>query len=194
MDNQRNFVISDTHFGHKSFIECGMRPFKSIEEHDDTIINNINSLVHKQDKLWILGDFSLKGNKEYLKSIVDRINCKRLYMVLGNHDQRQGDWFKRYNEIGFEWVSKYPVIYKGFFILSHEPIFLATDRRFEGIVEGKGLEYSNLPWFHNIFGHIHHLEYTDKKHYTNVCVEKTNYYPIDLDELCENLTNKYNEQ
>ena len=194
MDKVREFVLSDTHFGHSSIIEYCQRPFATIEEHDATIIKNINSIVRKHDKLWFLGDFSLKSNQEYLKDIVNRLECKRLYLILGNHDNRQGDWHKRYTNIGFEWVSKYPIIFRNFFILSHEPLFLATERRKEGIINGKGLEVSNAPFFHCIHGHIHQLEYTDKKHYTNVSVEKTDYKPIDLNELCDRIIAEYNEQ
>jgi calcineurin-like phosphoesterase family protein len=64
MEKVKRWILSDPHFGHKMLVETGMRPFSTVEEHDETIINNINELVHRDDKLWILGDFALTSNQK----------------------------------------------------------------------------------------------------------------------------------
>lgn len=51
----------------------------------DIIINNINVHVGYDDMFFILGDV-LFGNKQYLPIILNRINCKNVYLILGNHD------------------------------------------------------------------------------------------------------------
>ena len=90
------FLTSDTHFGHKNIIKYINRPFDTVEEMDETIINNINNVDGKHDELYILGDFTLWGNYNKVKSYRDRINCKFLYLILGNHDRRLNVKYVKY--------------------------------------------------------------------------------------------------
>ncbi len=53
-----NFYISDLHLGHYNVIKMCNRPFSSVEEMDETLINNWNAAVHDEDDVYILGDFS----------------------------------------------------------------------------------------------------------------------------------------
>ena len=46
------FFTADTHFGHANILKYQNRPFKSIAEHNDTIIDNINSMVKGGDTLY----------------------------------------------------------------------------------------------------------------------------------------------
>ena len=54
---------------------------------DQVIIDNINNIVGCKDELYILGDFCFKGKKpiEYRA----RINCQKVHLILGNHDQEK---------------------------------------------------------------------------------------------------------
>lgn len=60
---------------------------------DDTIINNINATVGENDTLWILGDFAygLGRNRifEQCRAYRERIKCKNVHLVWGNHDRRE---------------------------------------------------------------------------------------------------------
>ena len=59
---------------------------ESIELNDNTIINNINSVVGRDDVLWHLGDFAFadyRGARNYR----DRIVCQNVYLIWGNHDK-----------------------------------------------------------------------------------------------------------
>ena len=60
-----NHYIADTHFGHDNIRRLSNRPFDSIEEMDETIINNWNSKVTDDDDVYILGDFSHKSEDPY---------------------------------------------------------------------------------------------------------------------------------
>jgi calcineurin-like phosphoesterase family protein len=85
MSKNQVYVIGDTHFGHRNIIdfEKGSRSFPTIEEHDEKIVSNWNSIVKKNDTVIHLGDVVF-GTKSF--SILSRLNgVKKL--VLGNHDR-----------------------------------------------------------------------------------------------------------
>jgi calcineurin-like phosphoesterase family protein len=50
-----------------------------------TIVNNINENVMQDDILICLGDWSF-GGYESIREFWDRIVCKNIHLVLGNHD------------------------------------------------------------------------------------------------------------
>jgi len=81
----KNWITSDCHFGHSNIIKYCNRPFKNVKENDDTILNNINSLVsNPNDHLYILGDFCFGDPYHYIQ----KINCKNLHFVIGSHDKK----------------------------------------------------------------------------------------------------------
>jgi calcineurin-like phosphoesterase family protein len=85
IDESKLFFTSDLHFKHYKNLEYSGRPFKTIEEHDDKLISNINEVVGKDDHLFILGDFIFTGSIEIIRSYYNRINGIK-YLILGNHD------------------------------------------------------------------------------------------------------------
>lgn len=84
-----NYFTSDLHLGHKNIIlpSYDNRPFSTIKEHDQTIINNINQTVTTNDLLYILGDIGMCSSM-YLESLLEKIHCKNLYLIRGNHDYK----------------------------------------------------------------------------------------------------------
>lgn len=156
-----NYIISDTHFNHKNIVGYENRPFESIEYMNKSLINNWNSVVKKKDTVYHLGDFAF-GNKVYIKSILSQLNGKKV-LIMGNHDRRIKKNPVFWLECGFDVVYDYPIIYKGDFILSHEPL-------------------ADIGRFYNIHGHIHSRCNNSNK-YINVSVEQTNYRPVNLDSI-----------
>ena len=91
---QRLWFCSDTHYNHSNICKSTTkwvdaddvtRDFKSLDHMNDTIVNNINSVVGEDDILFHLGDFSF-GGFESIEEFRNRIICKNIHLVLGNHD------------------------------------------------------------------------------------------------------------
>lgn len=81
------FFTSDTHFNHKAIIGFCNRPWESIEEHDQALIKNWNSVVSPDDTVFHLGDFVFGGFPKW-KEIVEQLNG-HIYLIRGNHDDKQ---------------------------------------------------------------------------------------------------------
>ena len=91
---QNLFFTSDTHYNHSNICRATTRwtdadnvtrDFKSLDHMNDTIVNNINEVVGENDILIHLGDWSF-GGFEMIEEFRNRIICKNVHLVLGNHD------------------------------------------------------------------------------------------------------------
>lgn len=81
----RNFYISDTHFGHSGVIRFDNRPFMSVEEMEEAIIERWNSAVTDDDTVYVLGDFSWYKEEKTLE-ILGRLPGRKV-LIKGNHDR-----------------------------------------------------------------------------------------------------------
>lgn len=156
----KRFFISDLHFGHENVIRYENRPFKNGKDMEESIIKNWNKTVSKKDMIFILGDISFLNVEETTK-IIAKLNGRKC-LIMGNHDTKS---VKAYELMGFEFVSKYPIIIDKFYICSHEPLYLCH----------------SMPYA-NIHGHIHSKR-MEGGNYFNVSVEQINYTPINFDAI-----------
>ena len=79
------YFTSDQHFAHQSILQHCYRPFSSIQEQDETLIENHNKVVQPTDTIYMLGDVAWKLNIDQLKILFKKLNgIKRV--ILGNHD------------------------------------------------------------------------------------------------------------
>lgn len=78
------FFTSDTHFGHKNILDFCHRPFSCIEEHDEVLIANWNSVVGPDDTVFHLGDFAF-GGYPFWEKIVKQLNG-HIILIKGNHE------------------------------------------------------------------------------------------------------------
>jgi calcineurin-like phosphoesterase family protein len=162
------WFISDEHYYHENIIKYTKRNFENAEYMNYALINNM-SRIKETDTVWHLGDFALT-NLENIKSILKQLPGKH-NLIMGNHDKFK---VKDYYETGFNFVSKYPILYD-FFWLSHEPLFLEKNS-----------------CYMNLYGHLHHNLYiSDFPNYLNICVERHQYKPITLDSI-KKAINLYN--
>lgn len=81
---KHTFFTSDTHFFHSRSIELCNRPFANVEEMNETLIANWNSIVKQNDVVFHLGDFCF-GSISLWEKILSRLNGK-IHLILGNHD------------------------------------------------------------------------------------------------------------
>ena len=112
------YFTSDLHFGHQNIIRLCNRPFSDFQEMERVLVRNINATVAPNDELFILGDVSMKISRAQALEIIQRIRCKNLYLINGNHD-------RDYSELGvFKMVRDYMKIERmgHQLILFHYPI------------------------------------------------------------------------
>lgn len=157
------FFTSDTHFGHENIINYCNRPFTDVQQMDSYLINAWNSVVHKEDIVYILGDFSFRTNVES-SSICKKLNGTK-YLVKGNHDESSN---YAYRKMGFEDVYDHPIVLDTFLVLSHQPLPF--------IIGGPMV---------NIYGHVHNSEMhsTFTRCSACVCTERHFYRPIALEDI-----------
>jgi calcineurin-like phosphoesterase family protein len=78
------WFTSDPHYFHKNVIRMCKRPFATLHEMHEHMIQEWNKRVKSQEKVYCLGDFAFSG-WTLTKTIVRRLNGHKI-LVLGNHD------------------------------------------------------------------------------------------------------------
>lgn len=94
---QRIWITGDTHFNHTNIIKYCNRPFSTVEEMNQILLDNLNSKVGSKDLLLHLGDFCFYSKSLFaLKTVrfLEQIKCKYIYLVLGNHDAKSRVMYK----------------------------------------------------------------------------------------------------
>lgn len=77
------WFTSDTHFGHRNIIKFCNRPWNTVEEMDNALIENWNKVVKPEDIVFHLGDFAFATNGRW-KEIINSLNG-HIYLIVGNH-------------------------------------------------------------------------------------------------------------
>lgn len=82
------WFISDTHWYHSAILrpDYSGRPFKDVEDMNETMVANWNAAVGANDVVFHLGDLAMAGPK--LTAAVVRRLAGRKFLVYGNHDQK----------------------------------------------------------------------------------------------------------
>ena len=137
------YFISDLHFGHKNCLAYDNREFKSIEEHDEYLINQWNEKVGPDDEVWILGDVSWHNVTKTIE-IFNRLNGKK-NLCIGNHD-KQYLKNKDFREL-FAEITHYKELQYGddFLVLSHYPI-PCFNRHYYGAIHLYGHVHTSFEW------------------------------------------------
>ena len=163
------YFTSDLHLGHR--VVLSHRPqFSTIEEMNETLINNINDQLTSRDTLYILGDASFRLKPEEASELLRKIRCKKI-LVVGNHD-------KEYEQDVFEDVFNYCEIKYNHrkFILFHYPITAWKQMRHGSI---------------HLHGHLHSRpEYNEKNRSIgrlqyDVGVDANGFKPVSIEQILD---------
>jgi len=160
------FFTADTHFNHANIIKFSRRPFKNVEEMNESIIENWNKVVSENDIVYHLGDFSFGFQGKFLK----RLNGK-VHLILGSHDK-----MPKSESMKFASVQKYKEIkYNEIpIVLFHNPIDIWEKSHYDSI---------------HLHGHTHGLYQAEGKIY-DVGVDNNNFTPIHIIDILKIMVDK----
>jgi calcineurin-like phosphoesterase family protein len=168
------WFTSDLHFCHNNILnyEPDSRPFNTIEEMNEALVQKWNDKVSTEDTVYVLGDLSM-GRVEVAIEYIKRLNGK-IILIRGNHDTPKR--IEAYKEIGIEVHDIFYLPYKGrYFILCHFPI--ANEEFIRMVIEDNS-EVVNL------YGHVHSnapVGYKDGTYH--VGVDTNRLAPISIEQI-----------
>lgn len=151
------FVTSDLHLGHT--LAAKMRGFSSVKEHDIFILDTLNDMLGRRNKLFVLGDIA--WNKEALSEL--KKMPFTMDAVLGNHDTYSSkDYAEVFNKV--YGIVRYKKLW-----LTHAPIHPQEIYRCKG----------------NVHGHIHYGAATKNLGlpYYNVNLEFHDMKPVAFEDI-----------
>lgn len=171
------YFTSDLHLGHSNIIRMCNRPFHSVEEMNDTLIDNWNSRVTEHDDIYILGDLFYKAALD-VNNVLKNLKGKK-HLIIGNHD--------------YTWMNNCDL---SAYFASIDDLLVLKDSGSVMVL----CHYPMLSWphmFHGsycLFGHIHNSRQKDDgweyikehDHLLNAGVDINGFYPVTFEELLEN--------
>lgn len=198
---QKLFFTSDTHYNHSNICRATTnwkdsenltRDFKSLSQMNDFLVDNINEIVGQNDVLIHLGDWSF-GGFDSIKEFRDRIICKNIHLVFGNHDHH---------------IRRNKSDIQSIFTSTHD--YLHLDVRRPSIKNEDTMDKYNVVCMHypiaswdglsngviHLHGHVHlpkNLRVSEGRA-LDVGVDGNDLCPISLDEVLRLLKNKPNRK
>jgi calcineurin-like phosphoesterase family protein len=180
------WFTADTHFNHANVIKYCQRPFASVDEMNQALIDNINERVQPGDTLYHLGDFSF-GRRDRKTNdaakYLERIRCKNVMIIPGNHDPHHANGLPR-KEFAQLFAGCYP-----FFRLKAE---LAGVR-----AEIFMFHYACRVWMKShhgtwhLYGHSHGtLEDLPNSMSLDIGVDSHNYRPLNIADIAALMAKK----
>ena len=171
-----NFYISDTHWDHGNIMKYCDRPFATVEEMNQAMIENWNRKVGDDDDVYIVGDMFF-----YARTPVEYMLCQlkgRKHLIIGNHDCQ---WMKKVEMAGyFESVQYVAEIKDGKrdITLCHYPMMA-----WHGSNHGSYLIYGHI---HNNTGDFFWPLLRKMENALNAGVDVNHFEPVTFEELVEN--------
>lgn len=167
------WFYSDPHFFHFNIIRYAKRPYSTVEEMNNDLIERYNSRVKPEDSVIFLGDmFFLRKSEDEIQKclrVYNSLNGAKKTLIIGNHD-------KLHNYFPYDIRTKSLTIQINGedVLLNHYP-YRPSDRpemNRRPLDEGKFL----------LHGHSHNGIKT-KNRMINVCCDSWNLYPVSITEI-----------
>ena len=165
------FVVSDTHFNHANILKFLdkngkiFRPFKSVDEMNEVMIDRWNAVVKDADTIYHLGDVYL-GNGNGANAILHRLRGRKR-LVIGNHDNARDQVLHKHFSKIMMW-RQWP---EHGLIFSHMALHPSNLHLHRAGIDAV-----------NVHGHIHQND-SPPGPYINVSVERTNWGPVHIEDL-----------
>ena len=157
------WLTGDSHFSHFNISKYCNRPFSTVEEMDECLINNWNDVIKRGDIVYVLGDFAYwRLTPQEIENIFNKLAGHKT-LIRGNHDRHVGNYWDAVKDI--HWLKK-------------ESIFLS--------------HYAHRVWRNschgslNFFGHSHG-QLQERYNQLDVGVDNCEYRPINIDEAIERI-------
>lgn len=179
------YFTSDLHFSHAKCIKDCKRPFGSVEEMNEMLIQYWNDTVKPQDDIYVLGDFSLHLPIDSIHALFERL-CGHIHLIFGNHDHeitRHRYYFRDVLD-SMHALSTLRIAGDKRLILCHYPLLYWCG------------DYEDR--FIHLYGHLHNNAHDNfiashLRNAYNVGVDMNNYHPVSIDEILEKVK-KHNEE
>ena len=169
------YYIGDMHLGHTNVIKHDGRPFNNVEEMNETLINNYNSIITDLDDVYFVGDVTFKSATNAIE-MIKRLKGKK-HLVIGNHD-RKNVKNREFRECFVDCKDYYDIVDEGRrVILSHYPM-----------IEWDGFFRSSYHVYAHIHNNIHNAaeQMMKLEKALNSGCMINNYVPVTLDQLIIN--------
>lgn len=89
------YFTADLHLDHSNIIKHCSRPFSSVDEMNETLIQNWNEVIQVNDIVVVVGDFTLHSNREVVeKKFVNHLKGNKIFLK-GDHDHWLGKKARR---------------------------------------------------------------------------------------------------
>ncbi len=157
------YYTADLLLGHANIITMCNRPFTSVEEMDQTLVENIRQRVGPKDDLWVLGDLALAKMTEQSRiGMLFKQIPGRKHLITGNHDK---PWVRGLNWHSIESLKE--IRDEGRRVtLCHYPLMTWPGARHGAL---------------QLFGHVHN-NWAGCRGCINVGVDLWKFMPVTLDE------------
>lgn len=183
VQHDKVWFTSDLHFYHKNICKYCNRPYETIEDMNEGIISNWNSVIKDDDIVYVLGDLGFCG-MDKLRPLISQLKG-RIRLIQGNHDSD-----KVVNKLLDEGLIE------GISTLCY--ITIVGDEE----CPNQDLTLCHFPmidWYNKergawmVHGHQHQLPETlscSVKHW-DVGLDKNNMMPVSFNQLKINITKQY---
>lgn len=167
------YFISDLHLFHDRGFIFRPRGFETVEEMNQTVLDNWNKTITNDDEVYLLGDIALGTDYDLIKETVGSLPGK-IHVIIGNHDTPAKV------EIYEELPNIVEVVYATMITIEKHQLYLSHYQ-----TKTTSLETTPEHAVFNIHGHLHVKEKfdNDNPYFYNVSCDSQNCMPIKAEEM-----------